>query len=523
MLVRMAMISIEDITIQAGEQRSFAHTTWQIEENQSWAIYGPTGSGKTTLVRALCRKLPLTEGLIRFNFDGEAGRTTLKPGEILIFSAESHREFLRPFAGYHQARWQSFEGEDAPSVMDLLGLDGAASAQPAHITPQKRDEIIRLLQLEPLLQRKILHLSHGESRKVLLARLWMRQPRLLVLDDPYTGLDVETRAAFAPAMEAMIAAGSPPVLMVTSRAEEIPAGIRWLVRVEGLRVTALGERQAVLDSQAPISGALAAPQSEEASNTDFERMLAQYAAALSANPVLQSPELIRMDDVSVRYGGVDVLKNLNWRVAQGERWALQGHNGAGKTTLLSLIMGDNPQSYANVISLFGRQRGSGESIWEIKQNIGWVSPELHIYYPHTATSLDVVSSGFFDSVGLYRRPSGQQSQQAAGWLAAFGMQSQAEAAFNALSTGQQRLVLLARALVKNPPVLILDEPCQGLDADHRRQFTALLDRLCARAPLTLIYVSHYADEIPHCVTHQLILENGSPVSYPVNQHPGYGG
>ena len=447
----MAWISIEDITVQVGEQRWFAHTTWQIEEHQSWAIFGPTGSGKTTLVRALCRKLPLAEGQIRFYFDGEPhsqGRTNLKPGEILTFSAESHRDFLRPFASYHQARWQSFEGEDNPSVMDLLGLDGAASPRPAKIEPQKRDEIIRLLKLEPLLPRKMLHLSHGESRKVLIARLWMRQPRLLILDDPYTGLDAATRAVFGQAVEAMIAAGSPPVLVVTARAEEIPASIRHLVRVDGQRVTALGERQAVLAVEEPAAASQRQAQSDTAPNADFERMLAQYAQALSANPVLRSADVIRMEDVSVRYGGVAVLQNLSWRVARGERWALSGHNGAGKTTLLSLIMGDNPQSYANNIALFGRRRGSGESIWEIKQNIGWVSPELHIYYPHTATCLDVVSSGFFDSVGLYRRPSDDQMQQAAGWLAAFGLGNQSEAAFHALSTGQQRLVLLARALVR---------------------------------------------------------------------------
>ena len=511
MLGPMALISIEDITIQAGAQRWFEHTTWHIEKGQSWAILGPTGSGKTTLVKALCGKQRLASGRITYYFDEDQhpqGSATLNAGEILTLSAESHREFLRPFAAYHQARWQSFEGEDAPTVSSLLGLEGAAPARRAQIGPHKRDEIIRLLNLGPLLERKILHLSHGESRKVLIARLWMSAPRLLILDDPFTGLDAGSRAVFAQAVEALIAGGSPPLIMVTARAEEIPAGIRCLVLVEGQRVTALGERQAILDvwGQAPANQPT--PAQLPPVNADFERMLAQYAQALSANPVVQSPELIRMEDVCVSYGGVEVLKNLSWRVARGERWALLGHNGAGKTTLLSLIMGDNPQSYANVIHLFGRRRGSGESIWEIKQNIGWVSPELHIYYPHTATCLDVVSSGFFNSVGLYRRSSAEQSQQAAGWLGAFGLQLQAEAPFHTLSSGQQRLVLLARALVKNPPVLILDEPCQGLDELHRRQFTGLLDRLCARAPLTVIYVTHDAEEIPRCVTHRLVLENG---------------
>jgi molybdate transport system ATP-binding protein len=219
-----------------------------------------------------------------------------------------------------------------------------------------------------------------------------------------------------------------------------------------------------------------------------------------------------MAGVSVRYGEVQVLSQVDWTVRQGERWALLGANGAGKTTLLSLILGDNPQAYANQIDLFGRRRGTGESIWEIKHNVGWVSPELQIYYPREASFLDVVCSGFFDSAGLYRTPGAEQSALAMGWVRAFGMEAAASLPFNGLSAGQQRLALLARALVKHPPLLVLDEPCQGLDEPHRRYFVELLDQLCAQAPLTLIYVTHYLEEIPRCVSHRLRLEKGEASS-----------
>jgi len=218
--------------------------------------------------------------------------------------------------------------------------------------------------------------------------------------------------------------------------------------------------------------------------------------------------LVEMRDVAVHYGSVAVLSGIDWTVRRGERWALSGHNGAGKSTLLSLILADNPQAYANEISLFGQRRGSGESIWEIKRNLGWVSPELHIHYPRAATCREVVRSGFFDSVGLYQRCTPEQDGAAEAWIAAFGIERLAGEQFQSVSTGQQRMFLLARAMVKDPPLLILDEPCQGLDEVHRRAFTRLLDDLCAHTPLSLIYVTHYQDELPEAITHRLVLDHG---------------
>jgi molybdate transport system ATP-binding protein len=216
-----------------------------------------------------------------------------------------------------------------------------------------------------------------------------------------------------------------------------------------------------------------------------------------------------MKNVTIRYGAVEVLKGIDWTVKAGERWALVGPNGAGKTTLLSLILADNPQAYANEIALFGIQRGSGESIWEIKNRIGWVSPELHIHYPRTVTVADVVCSGFFDSVGLYQQCSPAQKLTAEGWIQAFGLPAVSGEPYSSLSSGQQRLVLLARALVKYPTLLVLDEPCQGLDEASRANFLRLLNRLCEQAPVSMIYVSHYQDEIPQVITHRLALDAGT--------------
>ena len=518
------LISLHDITIQAGDRQFFAHTTWHIAANQHWAITGPTGSGKSILGRAISRSVSLVHGQILYFFDGPAkpeGRPFLYPREILTLSVETHRDFLNRYAGYHQARWQSLEGDNAPIAGDLLSARSIESYSPFQVIPpdldeegyrQKRQRWVDLLQIGYLLDRKVIHLSHGESRKLLIARLLMQSPRLLILDDPLAGLDQESRVVFTRAVDQLITDGAVNVLLINSRSEELPQGITHVLEVKGGRVIACGERSVrgypakpagpKLTEARPVS-----PPPDQISPA-FAEMVEGYARALEHNPILELPELIQMQDVSVHYGQVPVLQNITWTVRRGERWALLGKNGAGKTTLLSLILADNPQAYANSITLFGRRRGSGESIWEIKRSIGWVSPELQIYFRQAVSLLDVVCSGFSDSAGYTQPCSPEQTGIAARWIEALGLELSPATQFSSLSAGQQRLALLGRALVKNPPVLILDEPCQALDEAHRSRFLQLLDRLCALTPLTLIYVTHLKGEIPTAITHQLRLEGG---------------
>ncbi len=515
------LISLQDITIQVGSRRFFDHTTWRIASDQRWAITGPTGSGKSILARAINRSVSLVHGQILYFFDGSEqnqARPYLYPGEILTLSVETHRDFLGRFAGYHQARWQSLEGDDTPTASDLLTARSMQSFSPFQVIPPdldeegyrlKRQRWVDLLKIGYLLDRKVIHLSHGESRKLLIARLLMQSPRLLILDDPMAGLDQESRAIFSRALDELILNGEVHVLLVSARAEELPPGVTHVLEVEEGRVTACGERGAAAKSswRKPAGARLVSPLAAQALPA-FTEMVNSYARALEHNPILANPELIKLQDVSVHYGQTAVLQNITWTVRRGERWALLGKNGAGKTTLLSLILADNPQSYANPITLFGQRRGSGESIWEIKHSIGWVSPELHIFYRQAVSLLDVVCSGFSNSVGFAHTCSAPQAAIASRWIEALGLVSPPEAQFSNLSAGQQRLALLARALVKNPPVLILDEPCQALDEPHRAHFLQLLDRLCALTRLTLIYVTHLQGEIPAAITHQLRLEGG---------------
>jgi molybdate transport system ATP-binding protein len=227
--------------------------------------------------------------------------------------------------------------------------------------------------------------------------------------------------------------------------------------------------------------------------------------SLTDMPTEESAEIIRMKNVSIQYGPKQILRNLNWTVKRGEQWAISGRNGSGKSTLLSLVCADNPQAYACDIALFGHQRGTGESIWDIKRHIGYVSPEMHRAYKSNLPAIRIVASGLKDSIGLYVKPNEQDYKKCLFWMRIFGLEHIQQRPFLSLSSGEQRLVLLARAFVKDPDLLILDEPMHGLDLINRRMVKDIIEIFCQRKSKTLIIVSHYEEELPCIITHRLAL------------------
>ncbi len=530
-------IQVDDITIQAAGRELFAHTTWTLLPGQTWAILGPTGAGKSALAAAISRRLPLSHGKIRYLNERSGasdpaslteGRSYLHPGELQTFSAETHRAYVQRFAGYVQARWQSLEGDENPIVADYLMTTRITGPETGPFPPSPAptlDGLVRLLSLEPLLDRQIHRLSNGESRKVFLAHLLLSAPSLLILDDPFNGLDTAARLALSAAIDALIERAYPKILLITSRTEDLPGGITHILGVRDGQVFFQGPKEGLKKSNRleTLFSSPAPPQPDLDSKPEIihinhpSKAIQHYAAELVSKITQYPPELIEMQNVTVAYDQVRVLQQVTWTVRQGERWLVSGPNGAGKTSLLSLVLADNPQSYANPVTLFGKRRGSGESIWGVKRAIGWVSPELQSFYARASldhaplTCLQVICSGFFDSVGLFHAVSPAQKAAAAGWLVELGLESLSGQPFHRLSSGQQRLALLARALVKSPPLLVLDEPCQALDAGHRQAFTRLIDALCAAAPLTLLYVTHDPAEYPASITHRLRLELGQIV------------
>ena len=495
------LVSFRDAAIRLGERLLFPGTNWDIYPGEHWAIVGPNGSGKSLLAAALAGRVPVAQGTLTHRLaEGvvdahELGARYARRGQVVLVSQGEERALAMQYSGFHQARWNASESGGGSSVDGLLTRHSVEAINPFEVLPepkdatvfeQRRQKVIGLFRLSPLLNRRVKQLSHGETRKLLLARAVLRGPRLLVLDNPFGGLDVDFRAELRAILD-QLARGGTALVMTTARVEEIPACITHLLRLDDCRMVASGRYTAGADEASPDR-----PQTRP----------------LAPSPKPGAEAIVELCSVTVRYGESTILDSVNLTVRRGEHWALMGPNGAGKSTLLSLLLADNPQAYANHVCLFGRRRGSGESIWDIKARIGWVAPELLAHYPPSWPCLDVVLSGFHASLGLFRDCTAEDLERGRQVLSTLGLERVAHQPLQELSQGTQRLVLLARALVANPELLILDEPCQGLDVRHAQRVTAAVDRVASEGRAGVIYVTHHEEEIPACITHVLRLAGG---------------
>ena len=340
----------------------------------------------------------------------------------------------------------------------------------------------------------IIQLSSGELRKLQIQRALESKPRGLILENAFIGLDAETREQLKVLLGRLSEQGL-QIILVLSKWDEIPAFITHVYWVDNMEVGTKMTRQQYLDTMTKTPARVLSKEKEEA-----------ILSLPYKDNAYNAEEVISMRNVSIRYGARTILKDLNWTVMNGERWALSGQNGAGKSTLLSLVCADNPQGYACDISLFGRQRGSGESIWDIKKHIGYVSPEMHRSYRQNLPAIRIVASGLKDSIGLYVKPDEGDYDICRFWMDIFGMEGLEERPFLQLSSGEQRLVLLARAFVKDPELLILDEPLHGLDNINRRMVKDIIETFCQRRGKTFIMVTHYEEELPGNITNHLYLK-----------------
>ncbi len=509
-----AFVHLDNVTLRLDESRLMPGLNWTMMPCERWAVVGPTGAGKSVLARALCGRIPVVAGSIRYFFDAQhESRCWVKPGEVLRVGVESHTEALHVFAGYHQARWEANAAADSPGVADWMGFatdpDSAAS------------KLLEVLGVRDLVGRKVLHLSYGEMRRALIARALLEKPRLLILDDPFGGVDAASREALRRSIEDLLQSDDPVLLILLSRPDELPEGITHLLSIRDLSVIDQGDKSSVLNHLAESSGSrmrnaecgMERQDQPERSALAGSKAVSLFRVPHSTFRTRQAPcPLIEIRNASVSYKEKQVLADVSWKVNPGEHWAVMGPNGSGKSTLLSLVLADNPQAYENDISLFGRRRGSGETVWEIKSRIGWVSSELLTYYEEDRLTCEqVVCSGFYDSIGLFRNCSRAQVSTARSWVESLGLTSLLGRPFRTASAGEKRLLLLARALVKSPEMLILDEPCLGLDSAHRALVLGLTELLCRMLEGSLIYVTHDPQEIGPCITHLLRLSEGRVV------------
>lgn len=453
------------------------------------AIVGANGAGKSLLVDMLTGKHLLREGRLEYDFRPASTNYAYKNIKYITFRDTYGTS---DFYYCYQMRWNQTEQDDVPEVSDFLDSipDGSL-----------RERLFALFEIEPMLHKKVVHLSSGELRKMELAHVLSSSPRILIMDNPFIGLDVSVRRRLYELLDELSRTEDLQIVLVLSMMEDIPDFITRVIPVADCRV---GEKLSLQCYREKYKR-----EDEErrmAEKVLFDTLRRRIAELPYKNENYISEEIIRFNNVNISYGERTILKNLDWTVRRGEVWALCGENGSGKSTLLSLVCADNPQSYACDISLFGRKRGTGESIWEIKKHIGYVSPEMHRAYMKDMPAIEIVASGLYDTIGLYRRPHPDGMAVCEWWMDIFGIAALRDKSFMQLSSGEQRLCLLARAFVKDPELLILDEPLHGLDTFNRRRVKQIIEAFCRRNDKTLIMVTHYAEELPATVTNTLQLK-----------------
>ena len=451
-----------------------------LEEGEHIAIIGRNGAGKTMFVDMLTGKHPAFPDMVRYGFDEPYNKLKYISFRDTYGGDNDRTYFL-------QQRWNQMEiDEETPTVGNKLE---EAYQLAGEDTPERRalqKHIYEIFHLEPLLDKYIILLSSGELRKYKLASSLFTNPKVLIMENPFIGLDKDTREQLKELLRMLAQEQELQIILVLAKTDEIPEFITHIVEVKDLRVMPKVN-----------SGKW------RAESVEFLRPSGSKNSTLYT--LNSNLPIIHFNHVTIRYGARTILKDLDWTVMQGEHWALSGQNGSGKSTLLSLVCADNPQSYACNISLFGHKRGSGESIWDIKKHIGYVSPEMHRSYKQNIPSIEIVASGLKDTIGLYTRPKEDEKIQCRKWLKVFGIGNLEDRKFHEMSSGEQRLVLLARAFVKEPDLLILDEPLHGLDDINRKMVKDIVDDYCKNPEVTLIYVTHYQEELPRCIDHSISL------------------
>lgn len=426
-------------------------------------ILGANGSGKSALAAAM-----VGEGQVT------AGDRSI-PDSAQLVSFESQRALIEE----ERAKDDSAITDEVfvgTTVGELLG-DGCSST------------LVEQFGLQTKLDQAFRSLSTGETRKLMLIRAIAAAPKLLILDEPFDGLDQQAAPFLSEHLIALKEKSQ--VVMILNRLDEVPDWVTHGVCVVNGRIAHQGSWQSEQGVMKQLLGLqrdqLVIPRPERADRV----------------PDLAPGPLVVLNEGKVAYGENIIFEQLDWQINPQEHWQVIGPNGSGKTCLLNLITGDHPQCYTNNIKVFGYQRGQGESIWDIKQHLGYVSTALQWEYRVSISLLNVVLSGFYDSIGLYEKASEQQQVIAMQWLELLGLEHRAHQPFNQCSYGDQRLLLIARAMVKHPQLLILDEPCLGLDEVNRQLVLSLIEIICTGSETTVLYVNHHAEDRIPSITHCL--------------------
>ena len=475
------LLTLQDVGLTYRALPALRDINWTMQCGEQWACLGPNGAGKTSLANVISRQATHASGdIIRSRQLAEQG--------VAYVCFEQQKALCDRDKKLDDSEFRADASDPGTRIADVI-LEGK--------TPDKQfEEWVERLNIRHILQRGLRFISTGEMRKTLLIKAILSNPGLLILDSPLDGLDIASQDELQQIIDELLHSDL-PLLLLCRQIEDVPAGVSHLMVLDKGELLTLGTRAEVLNN-ARVQ-ALMNPPIAELEN------LPPPAPREYQLPDQDSP-LIELRDVSVSYGDLQVLQNVSWTFGRGQHCCVSGPNGCGKTTLLTLVTGDNHKAYGQDITLFGIRRGSGESVWDIKQKYGQLDTQLHLNYVRGMRVVEVVVSGFFDTIGLYDDWGDAQRDIAEQWLVALGLGEYTMESFDALSFGIQRMVLLARAMVKSPIILLLDEPTLGLDGHHRKLILRAVDHIATSSDTQIIFVSHSAGEVPACVNQHLRFE-----------------
>ena len=490
------LIQLNNIDFLINGKTILSDITWQLCQDEHWAFLGGNGAGKSTFLKLIRGDIWPVHGstgkrIYSFDKDKQSSPIGIKE-KIALVSAESHDVYKK---------YNCFlNGEKViqTGFFDSVWLQQKPNETQLNIS----EKIINQMKLNDLRKKDFREMSQGESRKILIARALVSNPRILILDEFCNGLDKKSRNNLFGSVETIVNNGI-QIIQATHRLDEIIKPISHVLLLKDGKIIEKGERDSVLVEE-NIRKALN-PQAKVDGKV-FPKIYNEAKQAHNTGKALKY--LVQIEKVDVYLNKKKVLESIDWQMNEGENWAVLGDNGAGKSTFLKLISGEVVPAFGGKVNWFGIN--TRESIWNVKKRISYISAEFQANYSHNLKGKNVVMSGFFSSIGLWDNVTNAQKRIAMDWITFFGIENLAEKDIYTMSYGQFRKILIARAMVNNPLILILDEPCDGLDIPSRDNFFQTIEKL-VQTKTNIIFATHHLNELIPQLNYILILKNGKIV------------